>query len=185
MPGDSLPPPSTRGTDRAIAATQSRETPAIRANARRQPTTPPSAVAAGTPTRLATVKPRNSRPTADARRRGPLSPPATREATPKKAPCGSPDRNRAASSVPNPGAAAARPLPTAYSVMNSRSRVRRGQADARRGEQRRTDDHPDRVGGHDVAGGGDRDGQVGGDLGQQAHHRELRQPDREGPDRHG
>jgi hypothetical protein len=58
-------------------------------------------------------------------------------------------------------------------------------ARARRGEQRGADDHPDRVGRDEVARGGHRDRQVGRDLRQQAHDRELGQADRECPKGHG
>ena len=68
---DTVTRPTFRGTVSSIPATHNSATPAISANASRQPTTPPNTVAAGTPTRFATVSPRNSQPTPDARRVGP------------------------------------------------------------------------------------------------------------------
>jgi len=115
--------PAVWGTQTAIPPTHSSAIAAIRANAGRHPTALPNAVAAGTPIRLATVSPRNSRPTADARRAPPICA-ASSPATPKNAPCGSPERNRATSRVPKSGAAAASPLPIANRPMNTSRRVR-------------------------------------------------------------
>ncbi len=54
------------------------------------------AVATGTPTTFATVRPRNIRETERALRSGATMLVATTAPTPKKAPCGSPLRKRAA-----------------------------------------------------------------------------------------
>jgi hypothetical protein len=67
--------------------------------------------------------------------------------------------------------------------MNTSRRVRREKRAL--GEQRRPDDHPDGVGGDEVARSGDGDPEIGGHLGEQARHRELRQADGERSESHG
>ncbi len=83
------------------------------------------AVAAGTPTMLATVRPRNIRETERARRSGATMPVATTAPTPKKAPCGSPLTKRAARRETSPGATADRALPRTKRAMRAMRTVRR------------------------------------------------------------
>jgi hypothetical protein len=78
-----------------IAATPITLTPR---NVARHPRCWPVKVATGTPAMLATVSPRNISETERALRSGATRPVATTAPTPKKAPCGSPLRKRAASS---------------------------------------------------------------------------------------
>ena len=65
-----------------------------------QPSDWPRSVVAGTPTMLATVRPVIIIDTAQVRRWAGTSEAATSEPTPKYAPCGSPERKRAAMSQP-------------------------------------------------------------------------------------
>ncbi|CAM5708968.1 hypothetical protein STENM223S_00655 [Streptomyces tendae] len=83
------------------------------------------AVAAGTPTMLATVRPRNIRETERALRSGATMPVATTAPTPKKAPCGRPLTKRAASREISPGATADRALPTTKSAIRAIRTARR------------------------------------------------------------
>ncbi|CAM5709597.1 hypothetical protein STENM223S_01260 [Streptomyces tendae] len=84
------------------------------------------AVAAGTPTMLATVRPRNIRETPErALRSGATMPVATTAPTPKKAPCGRPLTKRAASREISPGATANRALPTTKSAIRAIRTARR------------------------------------------------------------
>ena len=66
----------------------------------RQPHCWPISVVSGTPTTLATVSPASIIDTAQARRFGGTRDAPTSAPMPKNAPCGRPDRNRAASRVP-------------------------------------------------------------------------------------
>ncbi|KAG0896095.1 hypothetical protein G6F32_017397 [Rhizopus arrhizus] len=74
-----------------IVSTASSDT---RAKLQRQPITWPIQLARGTPTMVATVNPRNTRPTAMVRRLAGTSELATSDAMPKYAPWGSPLRKR-------------------------------------------------------------------------------------------
>lgn len=85
---------------------------ATAAYANRQPNCCPSAVPAGTPTMLATVRPRNIIDTARAARSCATSLEATTAPTPNSAPCGSPARTRAANSSSKFGASAEATFPT-------------------------------------------------------------------------
>jgi hypothetical protein len=71
--------------------------PATIANAHRQPTNWPTALARGTPMIVATVSPSSTRPTALVRLSAGTREAATSIAVPKYAPCGSPERNRSTS----------------------------------------------------------------------------------------
>ena len=154
-------------------------------NVARQPRCWPSRVAAGTPTILATVRPRNIVATARACRPSPTSRAATTAPTPKNAPCGRPARKRAASSQPKLGASADARLPTTKNPISSRSIRLRGTREPSGGEQRGADDDTDRVRRHEIAGGGHRGAEVVGDIGQQAHHDEFGRTDAEGADGQG
>ncbi|SKZ23864.1 Uncharacterised protein [Mycobacteroides abscessus subsp. abscessus] len=90
-----------------------------------QPRLSPSQVANGTPRTLATDNPRRTRPTALARLRGPARCAATRAATPKYAPCGSPATNLATMSVPKFGASTVAALPTVNATISAINSVRR------------------------------------------------------------
>jgi hypothetical protein len=85
-------------TARTAAAVSAARTVTVQ-YADRQPNCWPSQVAAGTPVSIAADRPRITELTARPRRCGATREAATREATPKYAPCGRPLRNRATSRV--------------------------------------------------------------------------------------
>ena len=133
----------------------------------------PSQEAIGTPTTVATVKPVMTWATALARFRGPIRKDATIAATPKKAPCGRPATKRAAISSPYDGANMLTRLLTVNTAISPNSTVFLRHPCGQRGNQRRPDDHAERVRRNDVPGGWFGDGEAGRDVRKQSHRDEL------------
>jgi len=100
-------------------------TPAIPANAVRQPSTSPAQVASGTPPIVATVSPVNIAATAPARLSAGTRLAATTEPTPKNAPWLNEVTTRAIISVQYPSASADSALPSVKMPINATSNVRR------------------------------------------------------------
>ncbi len=113
-----------RRTVTSTAVTRAR--PAATQKAARQPTVWPSQVATGTPSTFATDSPIITVATARPSRPRGARLAATRDATPKKAPWGTPHRKREVRSRPYEPARADRALAPAYAVIRATSSPRRG-----------------------------------------------------------
>jgi hypothetical protein len=134
---------------------------------------------------LAIVRPSITRPTARARRSGGTSEAAVNAATPKYAPCGTPEIKRAISSSGVIRRERAEQI--AEREHQHQADQHRATRDLREenGDERRADHHAQRIRADDVARGGQRRTEAVRDDRQDRHGRELTRADCQAPDGEG
>ncbi len=151
----------------------------------RQPRCWPSSVAPGTPTMLASGEPqqdRGDRPALPALARQPRG--HDRGDAEERA-VRQPGREPPGHQPAEAGARADSRLPATKRPISATSRRLRDMRTPAAASRGAPDDHADRVGGDEGAGGGHRGVQVGRDDGQQAHDHELADAQAERADRQG